>query len=126
MNLILSIVMVSVGSGKVLNQISAEIDINDLHTSADAQNWLAGSYESVKKCELGLIQFPVYGERTLVFFTKPRGMNVTSSGEKKTVEGRQVRGIKSGFIRNMTSGQSIFIVFGVFRYAGDEDMHIVT
>lgn len=90
MGLIVSAVTMSFGSRKVLNEISAEVDIDKLHSAADPKNRFSGQEKCMKERELRPVQFPVNVFGPLIDLAKPGWMEVAAAGKQQSVIGRQV------------------------------------
>ncbi len=90
MDLILAVKAVLICSLQVLDQSSAKIDIDDLHSSADAKNRFPGEDKGMEKRKLDTVQFPVRGIGALVFLSEPDRMDVTTAGKQQFIKGSSV------------------------------------
>lgn len=110
---------VPVGRRKVLDQIAAEIDIDKLHSPADAKDWFPGQEKGMQESKLDPVQRLVRRNRSLVFLAEPGRMKITAAGQQKFVIGRQLCRIQIGFRRNMAKREDSFVISGIFRNTGD-------
>ena len=114
------------GGGEVLDQVAAQVHIDDLHAAADAEDRLSGLQERMEQGKLRFVQSFVRGCGTPVLLTETGRMDVTASGQQKLVIRGQVFRVKRGFTANPAAGQGMFIVRCISGYTGDQNRHIIT
>lgn len=113
MGLILSVILMMPGGGKVLNDCASEVNIDDLHSFADAQNRFPGTDEEIKKRKLLPVQCAVDLTGTPVRFTEKSRVDVTAAGKKKRIAAGGVRRIQRYQRISAQMDQRIQIIAGL-------------
>lgn len=79
--LILSGPAVERGGGKILDQVAAQVHIDDLHSPADAKDRFSGLQESMEQGKLRFIQNFIRGGRTPILLTKTGRVDIAAPGQ---------------------------------------------
>lgn len=122
MGLVVSDILVIPAGREILNDVSAEEYIDELHPFTDAKDRSFGLHKSVQKCELGIIQPGIDFPGAEVWLPEAGGMDIPASGEQKLIEDGQVAGAEVCAEGDRKGRQDIFIVFCIFRNTGNQNM----
>lgn len=105
-NLVFSVIFVLSGSGKVLDNVSAEKNIDQLHALADAENGQSFLQKGSEEAKLNPVQHGLNGTGPLVFLMKKRGINIFSA--RKNQSAVMLCGGKAGMSVSTFSTQYFF------------------
>lgn len=125
MKLIFFEIPVGAAGGKILYNISAEIDIDDLQTAADAENGFPGLNKGIQNGELRPVKLWVYGERTPVFLTEEPGMDISSAGKQQPVTSGSHSGVETCNKGDAAGSEGGFVIFGVLMNTRNKNTHMM-
>lgn len=123
MKLIASGILMRPAGREILNDISAEVYVDDLQSPADAEDRFPGPDEHIEKGELYVVQRRVDRSGTKVRLSEPGGMNIPAAREQELVIDRKVRRRKVCAEGDRKMSQCFFVVFCVFRETGNQNIH---
>lgn len=110
MMLILVLVSVNGAGGKVLNDSSAKIHVDDLNTPADSEDRFVSFYEGIKEGELNLVKMGVYGLGAAVALAEPGRVDIASAGQEQSAVDGQVRGMERSIPGDSAGRKGCFVV----------------
>ena len=119
MELVPVLILVKRGFFHVLNDGSAEKDVDNLHTLADTKYRLTAAYSLLHGFKLDDIQFCVYVSGAVIILPKKSRRNVTAARQKHAGAGVNPARGKGGKTGNSQTGEGGLIVDGVFRAPDD-------
>ena len=93
--LILPVILMIPGSGKILNDCAAEENIDDLHSLTDAQNRFPGTDEEGEDRKLLPVQNAVNIPAALIGFSEKRRIDVAASGKQERVTAGGLFGVQT-------------------------------
>ena len=125
MDLIMTDVFMAEAGGKLLDDRSAEVDVDDLQTSADAQHRLSGRDKGVQKRKLRFVQRRVHIFGAMVFLSEPFRADISAAGQQKPGIAMQAVGMERYIKGNPACQEGCFVVLGKFWVSGNQNTHIL-
>ncbi len=103
----------------MLGNRSSEINVDDLHSLAYAENRFPGFIKDIQRLQLYDIQFNIDISGTMVFLAEKGRGNIPAAGEQEGVHIGKLSGIHGRQIMDAHSVQGFFIIQGIFASSYD-------
>ncbi len=119
MDLILAGVLMQGIGGEILDDAAAEIDIDNLHSFADAQNRPAGFYKGIQHRKLLSVQHRIDNTGAVVRFPEQDGIDVPAAWQKQGVKGIGLGYVGEGGAGGPQSCEGVMVIIRIAGKAGD-------
>lgn len=125
MELIFIDIPVGAAGGKILYDISAKIDIDDLQAAADAENRFSGLNKGIQNGELRPVKLRIYKEGALILLAEKPGMYISAAGKQQPVTAGSHLRVKTCDKGDAAGSEGGFIIFGVLMNTRNENTHMM-